>query len=1168
MERSSDPVNNFQDHALASFFSSDPRPTFIVRPTRSSLSEYQPFDLIYYNNALKIHHDYLQELLTSTRSSGRSRHDAHTASFISFVNKSRQGDFYHYRGILWLATQVQQEWSIFTGTVSHMRHNGEPIVPTVQSPPRQDVAHQSNNNESHPSTSGSSTKGRDIDVPMTGSSSKLALRSSPFVDWFESVDWSGTLVGPIDSWPLELRQAVTLSLSNPDPGAVYWGPERVIIYNEPFTTLIKDLHPFAMGTSAKISFGAFWSMFEDICRQVETGGQAVKHNNGAVQLDRSGFLEEAYFNYTYMPIRDGSGRICGMFHQAVETTSAVVSERQLSALLRLGEMTAQKADLGEFWQATLRSLEDNTVCIPFAAIYLAERYYSAENDLSESFDGVANTGSIYRLEGTSGSHEGLASLPSHIDLSTDAGMGAAFKAAWTQPLLTPIKARTVFEPLLAETDHGHVVVCPLKLSYDKHATCLIIGLDPLRPYDRGYREFLDLIVRQIEDGATSVVLLEQERRRMKQTVESIEQEKQRLSKALEHQMREAKESEFRFLQFAKQAPVGVYIISSDGEVVFHNEAYLKLMALSPGGRLSRHCWRDNIHPDDITNVDMQWQALINGKPRADFELRVLRHNAKPDDPDGITYLSTTCFTQLDTGGHTKSVTGISMDISVHRAHERVVAERLANALEAKRAQENFMDMVSHEMRNPLNAILQCAEEVSQLMEPYGTESQESMPPARTIASLDAVGTILYCGYHQKQIIDDVLTISKLDSQLLSLAPSPTRPIQIAERAVNMYASEIRSSNMTVFVKQAEGQNEEQCIMIDPGRVLQILINLVGNAVKFLKARPTRELGVTVSLSHERPLEGPVKFVSSGRQVAALNPSEEWGSGEIVYVHFTITDTGPGLTQEETNSLFGRFKQANPKTYAQYGGSGLGLFISRELAELHGGEIGLVSELGTGSTFSFYVRGRADKTQTVHASNDGAAASSPKMMKRRTSSSGFKRNEMISPRNSPSDDKKSAKRATVLIVEDNQVNQLVLNRQLKRHSFDTLTADNGEVALSILHRSTWWHDPVPDPVHISIILCDLEMPVMDGWTFVRRVRECQDKGELESEIKMVAVTGNARSEQVRAARDAGFDDIVCKPYSIATLVPLIHEMISGGSDEDGDGDGDGDGDEGGEGKRES
>lgn len=450
------------------------------------------------------------------------------------------------------------------------------------------------------------------------------------------------------------------------------------------------------------------------------------------------------------------------------------------------------------------------------------------------------------------------------------------------------------------------------------------------------------------------------------------------------------------------------------------------------------------------------------------------------------------------------------------------------------------------MRNPLNAILQCAEEVSQLMEPYGSDSQENMPSDRTVASIDAVGTILYCGYHQKQIIDDVLTISKLDSQLLSLAPSPTKPIQIAERAVNMYASEIRSSNITVSVKQVEGQDADQSVKIDPGRVLQILINLVGNAIKFLKARPTRKLEVTVSLSHDRPLSGPVNFISSGRQVRGPSSSEEWGSGEIIYVHFTVTDTGPGLTREETNSLFGRFMQANPKTYAQYGGSGLGLFISRELAELHGGEIGLVSELGTGSTFSFYVRGRTD-TEAGHVSDGATLASGSKMMKRHISSNNLKRNKMVSRRDS--DDKKTAKHATVLIVEDNQVNQLVLNRQLKRHSFDTLTADNGEVALSILHRSTWWHEPVPDPVHISIILCDLEMPVMDGWTFVRRVRNMQRTGELESNIKMVAVTGNARSEQVRAARDAGFDDIVCKPYSIATLVPLIHEMISGGDEAD-------------------
>lgn len=140
----------------------------------------------------------------------------------------------------------------------------------------------------------------------------------------------------------------------------------------------------------------------------------------------------------------------------------------------------------------------------------------------------------------------------------------------------------------------------------------------------------------------------------------------------------------------------------------------------------------------------------------------------------------------------------------------------------------------------------------------------------------------------------------------------------------------------------------------------MLINLTTNAIKFTTTEETRTIKVILSASRERPSASANPTVSyfpmrSKRTDQTLGP--DWGDGEEIYLEFAVCDTGRGLTPEEKKLLFQRFSQASPRTHVQYGGSGLGLFISRELTELQGGEIGVSSEAGKGSTFAFYVKCR-------------------------------------------------------------------------------------------------------------------------------------------------------------------------------------------------------------------
>jgi CheY-like chemotaxis protein len=435
--------------------------------------------------------------------------------------------------------------------------------------------------------------------------------------------------------------------------------------------------------------------------------------------------------------------------------------------------------------------------------------------------------------------------------------------------------------------------------------------------------------------------------------------------------------------------------------------------------------------------------------------------------------------------------------------------------------------------------------------------------------------LAFCAQHQKSIVDDILTIFRLDSDLLTLTPATVQPLAIAKRAVKMFEAELNKKGISMVLElhSSFAEHNVDFVSMDPNRVMQILINLVTNAIKFTQSESRQKsITVTVSAYLEPPSLGIPNFEYVPTKVTPQPRTpqierEEWGYGSSVFISFVVADTGRGLTLEEKKLLFMRFSQASPRTHAQYGGSGLGLFISRQLTELHGGEIGVASEYGVGSSFGFYTRARRappgegedidatlepafrqeQPTSIMVSAAASAPLSAPPPAGDVEAKGGLQHEKpalrAVSSRVKPRD-------ISVLVVEDNVVNRKVLQRQLERLGYSVSLASHGGQALSHIETTSRWTANAGPGRALSVVLMDLEMPVCDGLEASRRIREHERLGSMVGHVPIIAVSANVRAEQMAEARASGMDDVLSKPFRIPELVRKIEDVLGRLGDEHG------------------
>ncbi len=852
---------------------------------------------------------------------------------------------------------------------------------------------------------------------------------------------------------------------------------------------------------------------------------------------RSGFLEECYFSWSIIPLIGDDGSVVGLYNPAFEKTRRKVAERRMLTLREVGERTSAAREVTSFWGHVLKGLDYNDYDTPFVILYSVSD--GADSDASSMHSNSVLGSKQCVLEGTLGVPRGHAAAPTQLELkSSNEGFAPAFREAMKgdQPVLLDVEDGTLSEKLMEGFKWrgfgdpcNVVVVCPI------HPTTgggegtvlgfLVMGINPRRPYDDDYSLFVQLLCRQLGTAMASVVLFEEEIRRGQRAANLAALDRIELAQQLAARTQEAAESEMRFTHMAEFAPVGMFIADSEGRITYCNDAWYEI-SRHPREDSSADAWMESVKEEDIETVKQLWCNVVEKKIPGTAEYRYKTQWEDKNGTKGDTWVLASAYPETAEDGSLKSVFGSITNISQQKWAEDVQKRRMEEAVELKRQQENFIDITSHEMRNPLSAILQCADEITTSLSDFRSNHGESETPSANLidSSIEAAQTIALCAQHQKRIVDDILTLSKLDSRLLLVTPVDVSPTSVVERALKMFEGELKTADIDLkfVVDKSYTDLNIECVRMDPSRLLQVLINLTTNAIKFTTTESKRTITVTAGASLKRPTQENTHisyFPSRSKRKSAISDTD-WGNGEKVFLHFSVQDTGRGLSEGEKKTLFMRFSQASPRTHVQYGGSGLGLFISRELTELQGGAIGVTSESGKGSTFAFYIEARRPS-----ASKDEVEVQAPISRKssevRNKLASRAKADQAGIARTS-STTHQSENAYKVLIVEDNLVNQRVLQKQLRNLGCVVYVANHGGEALDWLQKSRYWKDHAQDAdaPELTAILMDQEMPIMDGLTCTRKIREYEQSGRIISHVPIIAVTANARSEQIATAIKAG------------------------------------------------
>ncbi len=432
----------------------------------------------------------------------------------------------------------------------------------------------------------------------------------------------------------------------------------------------------------------------------------------------------------------------------------------------------------------------------------------------------------------------------------------------------------------------------------------------------------------------------------------------------------------------------------------------------------------------------------------------------------------------------------SLKRNIEQVRESEELKRRNYELEAaNRAKSEFLANMSHEIRTPMNGVLGMA----------GLLAETRLAAVQR----EYVDTIRKSADSLLTIINDILDYSKIEAGKLSLEPIGFDLLPFVQEIGDFFAHQAAEKGIELIVRYRPGMSRR--VVGDPGRIRQIITNLLSNAIKFtneghvlfgLEWKEGRAPDAPPSAAAAAPASSLAPY---GRNAEASSPAPQPQQPAMVDVRFTIEDTGIGIPEDKLGMIFEKFSQGDSSTTRRYGGTGLGLAISRQLVTMMGGQIGVRSRPGEGTTFWF----------TLSLPIDEAAPAETR----------------------PSREALAGVR--VLAVDDNQVNRRILCEYLGGWRMDCLVVDGAEAALSELERAD------SEGRQFDVVLLDHMMPGVDGQELGRRISRDPRFGA----IPLIMLTSVGHAEDAGALEEAGFAGYLVKPVVPSRLQAMIRAVLA-------------------------
>ncbi len=571
-------------------------------------------------------------------------------------------------------------------------------------------------------------------------------------------------------------------------------------------------------------------------------------------------------------------------------------------------------------------------------------------------------------------------------------------------------------------------------------------------------------------------------------------EDEKIAEELKEAVSNSKENETKLRRISESIPLGIFQVNEFGVCEYTNNNW-RTLCIASNVLNVEHRWSDILCQDVRKDAFEDWKSTIHDfsnfqgvyqQKNKTGETRWLELSISPVfSDDGVVFVGTAeDITDKKVANDKLRQTADDLRVSkkAQDAHakklEQVVKEleiAKSNAEQSAQAKSEFLANMSHEIRTPMTAVLGY------------TDLLLSEAEANSHIS-EALDTIKRNGEHLLQIINDILDISKIEAGKMEIELMACSPRKIVDEAIELMS--VRAKDKSLFLKsQFEGYLPE-FIQTDPTRLRQILLNLLSNAIKF-----TRTGGVTIKVElqnidplHDQPL-----------------------------LNISIIDTGIGLSQEQAGKLFQPFTQADNSMSRRFGGTGLGLSISLRLAEKLGGNIEIKSEQGQGSCFCATIStGDLTGVSMIDYANPVAANSRNKQAPSTDKPASPKKNEQLN--------------CKLLLVEDGVDNQRLISFLMKKAGADVTIAENGLIGVETTTEAIEQGKP------FEIILMDMQMPVMDGYTAAAQLRS---KG---IETPIIALTAHAMAGDREKCIQAGCTDYDTKPINKSKLIETIQRLL--------------------------